>query len=151
MKNMFRGLLLVSGGMVAGALISASLAGPAKQGASILPLDEIRQFTDVYGAVKQFYVEPVEDKKLMKEAISGMLSGLDPHSAFLDEEAYKDLQEGTAGEFGGLGIEVSADPSGVKVISPIDDTPAARAHIRAGVYPWSRTCRSPRRTCGCTP
>ncbi len=61
-----------------------------------------------------------------------MLSGLDPHSAFLDEEAYKDLQEGTAGEFGGLGIEVSADPSGVKVISPIDDTPAARAHIRAG-------------------
>ncbi|WP_289172322.1 S41 family peptidase, partial [uncultured Parasutterella sp.] len=129
---MFRGLLLVSGGMVAGALISASLAGPAKQGASILPLDEIRQFTDVYGAVKQFYVEPVEDKKLMKEAISGMLSGLDPHSAFLDEEAYKDLQEGTAGEFGGLGIEVSADPSGVKVISPIDDTPAARAHIRAG-------------------
>ncbi len=63
MKNMFRGLLLVSGGMVAGALISASLAGPAKQGASILPLDEIRQFTDVYGAVKQFYVEPVEDKR----------------------------------------------------------------------------------------
>lgn len=132
MKNMFRGLLLVSGGMVAGALISASLAGPAKQEASILPLDEIRQFTDVYGAVKQFYVEPVEDKKLMKEAISGMLSGLDPHSAFLDEEAYKDLQEGTSGEFGGLGIEVSSDPSGVKVISPIDDTPAARAHIRAG-------------------
>ena len=69
MKNMFRGLLLVSGGMVAGALISASLAGPAKQGASILPLDEIRQFTDVYGAVKQFYVEPVEDKKLMKELL----------------------------------------------------------------------------------
>lgn len=134
MKNMFRGLLLVSGGMVAGALISASLAGPAKQEASILPLDEIRQFTDVYGAVKQFYVEPVEDKKLMKGAISGMLSGLDPHSAFLDEEAYKDLQEGTSGEFGGLGIEVSSDPSGVKVISPIDDTPAAESEYQSRRY-----------------
>ncbi len=132
MKNLVRGALLVTGGMVAGALISATLATPLKGEGTILPLDEIRQFTEVYGAVKQFYVEPVEDKKLMREAISGMLQGLDPHSAFLDEKAFKDLQEGTSGEFGGLGIEVSSDPSGVKVISPIDDTPAARAHIRAG-------------------
>ena len=68
----------------------------------------------------------------MKEAISGMLQGLDPHSAYLDENAFNELQEGTTGEFGGLGLEVSSDPSGVKVISPIDDTPAAQAHMRAG-------------------
>lgn len=132
MKNSVRGLLLVTGGMVAGALLSATLAGPVKGGKSVLPLDEIRQFTDIYGAVKQYYVDPVEDKKLMKEAISGMLQGLDPHSAYLDESAFKELQEGTTGEFGGLGLEVSSDPSGVKVISPIDDTPAARANMRPG-------------------
>ncbi len=68
----------------------------------------------------------------MKEAISGMLHGLDPHSAFLDEESFKELQEGTMGEFGGLGIEVTSDPAGVKVVSPIDDTPAANANVRAG-------------------
>jgi carboxyl-terminal processing protease len=130
MKNSIKGTLLVLTGMVAGTLISVGAASPTTK--STLPLSEIRQFTDVYGAVKQFYVEPVEDKKLMKEAISGMLQGLDPHSAFLDEEAFKELQEGTAGEFGGLGIEVGSDPAGVKVISPIDDTPAAHANIRSG-------------------
>lgn len=132
MKNSVRGLLLVTGGMIAGALISASLAAPERAARTVLPLDEIRQFTDIYGAVKQYYVDPVEDKKLMKEAISGMLQGLDPHSAYLDENAFNELQEGTTGEFGGLGLEVSSDPSGVKVISPIDDTPAARTHMRAG-------------------
>lgn len=121
---------MVTAGMVAGAVISSSFAVPTGKGT--LPLNEIRQFTDVYGAVKQYYVEPVEDKKLMKEAISGMLHGLDPHSAFLDKESFKDLQEGTTGEFGGLGLEVSSDPAGVKVISPIDDTPAAKAGVRAG-------------------
>ena len=125
MKNSVRGLLLVTGGMIAGALISASLAAPERAARTVLPLDEIRQFTDIYGAVKQYYVDPVEDKKLMKEAISGMLQGLDPHSVYLDENAFNELQEGTTGEFGGLGLEVSSDPSGVKVISPIDDTPAA--------------------------
>ena len=101
MKNSVRGLLLVTGGMIAGALISASLAAPERAARTVLPLDEIRQFTDIYGAVKQYYVDPVEDKKLMKEAISGMLQGLDPHSAYLDETAFNELQEGTTGEFGG--------------------------------------------------
>ncbi len=133
MKNGIRGALLVALGMATGACITAVTAGPAVAPSKhTLPLNEIRQFTDVYGAVKQFYVEPVEDQKLMKEAISGMLVGLDPHSAYLDEEAFKDLQEGTSGEFGGLGIEVGTDPAGVKVISPIDDTPAAIAGIRGG-------------------
>ena len=74
-----------------------------------IPLEEIRQFTEVFGAVKQNYVEPVDDKKLMQEAISGMLAGLDPHSAFLDADAFKDMQSSTQGEFGGLGIEVGAE------------------------------------------
>lgn len=131
MKNSIKGVLLVVAGMALGATISSVVADPVT-GRGSLPLNEIRQFTDVYGAVKQFYVEPVDDKKLMKEAVSGMLQGLDPHSAFLDEQSYKELQEGIGGEFGGLGLEVGSDPSGVKVISPIDDTPAARANIRAG-------------------
>ncbi len=132
MKSGIRGIILVSVGMIAGAVIGAVTAEPVANKKTTLPLSEIRQFTDIYGAVKQFYVEPVSDKKLMKEAISGMLHGLDPHSAFLDEESFKELQEGTMGEFGGLGIEVTSDPAGVKVVSPIDDTPAANANVRAG-------------------
>ena len=98
-----------------------------------LPLKEIRQFTDVFGAIKSFYVDPVGDRKLLEQALSGMVSGLDPHSSYLDSEAFKDLQEGTEGEFGGLGIEVTKDDkNGVQVVTPIDDTPAAKAGVRAG-------------------
>lgn len=112
-------------------LISASLAAPERAAERFfLSMKSDNSLTSTE-LVKQYYVDPVEDKKLMKEAISGMLQGLDPHSAYLDENAFNELQEGTTGEFGGLGLEVSSDPSGVKVISPIDDTPAARAHMRA--------------------
>lgn len=97
-----------------------------------LPLDMLRTFTDVYARIKHDYVEPVSDKKLLESAIRGMLSGLDPHSSYLDPQDYRDLQVGTRGEFGGLGIEVGMENGFVKVISPIDDTPAARAGIRAG-------------------
>ena len=97
-----------------------------------LPLDELRTFTGVLDAVKQDYVEPVKDKDLLENAIRGMLSNLDPHSAFLDAEAFQDLQVGTSGEFGGLGIEVGQEDGFIKVITPIDDTPAQRAGIRAG-------------------
>jgi carboxyl-terminal processing protease len=86
----------------------------------------------VFNAIKQGYVEPVEDKKLITDAISGMLSGLDPALAYLDAEAFKDLQVGTQGEFGGLGIEVGMEDGFVKVVSPIEDTPAFRAGIKAG-------------------
>jgi carboxyl-terminal processing protease len=89
-------------------------------------------FADVFGAIKRNYVEPVEDKKLINEAISGMLSGLDPHSAYLDADAFKELQVGTQGEFGGLGIEVGMEDGFVKVVSPIEDTPAFRAGIKPG-------------------
>ncbi len=86
----------------------------------------------MFGAIKPNYVEPVEDKKLITEAINGMLTGLDPHSAYLDPDAFKELQVGTQGEFGGLGIEVGMEDGFVKVVSPIEDTPAYRAGIKPG-------------------
>lgn len=97
-----------------------------------LPFDELRTFTEVFGRIKQDYVEQVSDKKLLEDAIRGMLSGLDPHSAYLASEEYKELQEGTTGQFGGLGIEVGMENGFVKVVSPIDDTPAQRAGLKSG-------------------
>jgi len=97
-----------------------------------LPVDDLRLFSEVFGRIKSDYVEPVEDRKLLKEAINGMLTGLDPHSAFLDQEAYRDLQVGTQGEFGGLGIEVGTEEGFVKVVAPIEDTPAYRAGLKSG-------------------
>lgn len=97
-----------------------------------LPFEELRNFTEIFGRVKQDYVEPVSDKKLLEDAIKGMLSGLDPHSAYLGSEEYKELQEGTTGQFGGLGIEVGMENGFVKVVSPIDDTPAQKAGIKSG-------------------
>ncbi len=97
-----------------------------------LPLDELRTFAEVFGRIKDDYVETVNDRSLLESAIRGMLSGLDPHSSYLSKDEYRDLQVGTTGEFGGLGIEVGMENGFVKVISPIDDTPAARAGIRSG-------------------
>ena len=99
-----------------------------------LPLQDIRQFTDVYSAIQAFYVDEkqTDDHLLLENALAGMLAGLDPHSAYLDKEAFADLKEGTEGEFGGLGLEVTMDATGVLIIAPIDDTPAARAGILAG-------------------
>lgn len=126
-----RSLGLVSVGVIAGVLLSVGLSAVAQRG-SPLPLDELRQFSSVFSAIKNNYVEPVPDKKLISGAISGMLSDLDPHSAYLDADAFKEMQSATQGEFGGLGIEVGTEDGMVKVISPIEDTPAARAGIRAG-------------------
>ncbi|MDR1463416.1 MAG: S41 family peptidase, partial [Azoarcus sp.] len=114
-------------------MISLNFSANAdKLGAQPLPVEELRAFADVFNVVKRDYVEPVEDKKLFTQAITGMLSGLDPHSAYLDANALKDLQVSTKGEFGGLGIEVSMEDGFVKVVSPIEDTPAFRAGIKAG-------------------
>jgi carboxyl-terminal processing protease len=99
---------------------------------SDMPLEELRVFAEVFGRIKDDYVEPVDDRKLLNYAIEGMLSGLDPHSAYLDEDDYRDLRVGTSGEFGGLGIEVGMENGFVKVISPIDDTPAKRAGVKSG-------------------
>ncbi|KQQ49315.1 peptidase S41 [Pseudomonas sp. Leaf127] len=97
-----------------------------------LPLDELRTFAEVLDRVKAAYVEPVDDKTLLENAIKGMLSNLDPHSAYLGPEDFQELQESTSGEFGGLGIEVGVEDGFVKVVSPIDDTPASKAGIEAG-------------------
>ncbi len=97
-----------------------------------LPLDELRTFAEVLDRIKAAYVEPVSDKVLLENAIKGMLSNLDPHSAYLDPEAFRELQESTSGEFGGLGIEVGMEDGFVKVVSPIDDTPASKAGIQPG-------------------
>ena len=97
-----------------------------------LPLDELRTFAEVMDRIKAAYVEPVDDKTLLENAIKGMLSNLDPHSAYLGPEDFQELQESTSGEFGGLGIEVGVEDGFVKVVSPIDDTPASKAGIEAG-------------------
>ena len=104
----------------------------ADKGDAALPLDDLRTFTDVYARIKKDYVTEVDDSDLLKNAIRGMLSGLDSHSSFLDAEQFRELQIGTSGEFGGLGIEVGMENGFVKVIAPIDDTPAQRAGVQAG-------------------
>jgi carboxyl-terminal processing protease len=124
---------LVMTGVVAGVILSLNFPANAdKPAQQPLPVEELRAFADVFNAIKRGYVEPVEDKKLVTQAISGMLSGLDPHSAYLDADALKELQVGTQGEFGGLGIEVGLEDGFIKVVSPIEDTPAFRAGILAG-------------------
>lgn len=111
----------------------AAVTTPAPVGGvGDLPLDDLRTFAEVFGRIKSDYVENVDDRELLASAIRGMLGGLDPHSSYLDPEAYRDLRVGTTGEFGGLGIEVGLEDGFVKVIAPIDDTPAARAGMRAG-------------------
>lgn len=124
---------LIGFGLIAGVLISLQLTAIAdKESAEPLPIEELRIFSEVFGRIKSDYVEPVSDKKLITEAINGMLSGLDPHSSYLDADAFKELQDGTHGEFGGLGIEVGMEDGLVKVISPIEDTPAYLAGIQTG-------------------
>ena len=97
-----------------------------------LPFEDLRTFTEIFGRIKHDYVESVSDKKLLEDAVRGMLSGLDPHSAYLAADEYQELKEGTTGQFGGLGIEVTMENGFVKVVSPIDDTPAQKAGIKAG-------------------
>jgi carboxyl-terminal processing protease len=135
MKNFVRNALSLTIGMVIGMqlMVGESEQAQAKtKPEGQLPLAEVRAFTEVFAKVKTDYVEEVKDKALLENAIRGMLSGLDPHSAYLDAEAYEGLQEGTTGEFGGLGIEVGMEDGFVKIIAPIDDTPAFRAGVKAG-------------------
>lgn len=130
-----KNLLILSLGTLLGMLISIGGSVLAEREAlqtSEIPFDDLRTFTEVFGRIQKDYVEPVSDKKMLEDAIRGMLSGLDPHSTYLDEAQYKELRVGTTGQFGGLGIEVGMEDGFVKVISPIDDTPAQRAGIEAG-------------------
>ncbi len=134
MKVKTQNYLLLITGLVLGVLVSIGHGVFAERdtAAASLPVEELRTFSDVFGRIKNDYVESVEDKELLENAIRGMLTGLDPHSAYLDTDQFKELQVGTTGQFGGLGIEVGMEDGFVKVIAPIDDTPAQRAGIEAG-------------------
>jgi carboxyl-terminal processing protease len=124
---------LVLGGAVVGVMLSLNFSANAdKPVLQPLPVEDMRAFAEVFSIIKRDYVEPVEDKKLIIQAITGMLNGLDPHSTYLDAEALKELQDGIQGEFGGLGLEVALEDGFVKVVSPIEDTPAFRAGVQAG-------------------
>ena len=133
MRSRIEKIGLIGLGLVVGILASLHFSAIAdKDSETPLPVEELRAFSEVFARIKSDYVEPVSDKKLITEAITGMLSGLDPHSAYLNEEDFKELQVGTHGEFGGLGIEVGMEDGLVKVISPIEDTPAFEAGIKSG-------------------
>ena len=133
MSKQFKTALVLVFGVFLG--ISASLTGNVlanKEEAKGLPLDQLRNFSDIFSRIKSDYVEDVEDEVLLEHAIRGMLSGLDPHSTYLSPDEYNELRIGTSGEFGGLGIQVGMEDGFVKVISPIDDTPAYKAGLQAG-------------------
>ena len=133
MNKKFKTALVLVFGIILG--VSASLTGNVlanKDEAKGLPLDQLRNFSDIFSRIKSDYVEDVEDDVLLEHAIRGMLSGLDPHSTYLSPDEYNELRIGTSGEFGGLGIQVGMEDGFVKVISPIDDTPAFKAGLEAG-------------------
>lgn len=124
--------------LMAGALLGASITltqgvfAEREVGPAALPIQELQAFAEILSQVKDNYVEDVDDKELLENAVRGMLAGLDPHSAYLDNEEYKEMSISTSGKFGGLGIEVQMYNGFVRVVSPIDDTPASRAGIEAG-------------------
>ena len=133
MKSLTRSITyLLLGGAIGVSLAIGQGVFAERNGTGTLPLDDLRTFTEVFARIKNDYVEPIEDKALLENAIRGMLSGLDPHSAYLVPDDYQEMQAGTSGEFGGLGIEVGMEDGFVKVIAPIDDTPAQHAGVEAG-------------------
>jgi carboxyl-terminal processing protease len=124
---------LISFGVVAGVAASLQYSALAqKMAGSPLPLEKLSEFSEVFGMIKSDYVEPVDDEKLLTEAMNGMVNSLDPHSAYLDKKAFKELREGTEGKFVGLGVEVGMEDGYVKIVSPIEDSPAYRAGIQPG-------------------
>lgn len=132
MKVNTRSVGLVLAGVLVGGSLTLTQHVMGARDANELPLEQMRTFTDVFSRIKNDYVEEVSDEELLEYAIRGMLTGLDPHSAYLNPEEFNDLRIGTTGEFGGLGIEVGVEDGFIKVVSPIDDTPAAAAGIQAG-------------------
>ena len=119
-------------GAVAGALTTMQLQATARNGVAQLPLEELQQLAAVFGMVKSDYVEPVDEKKLIGDAISGMVAGLDPHSQYFDKKTYKEFRENTTGRFVGIGIEMAMEEGLVKVVSPIEGSPAFRAGMKSG-------------------
>ena len=133
MSSKLKNFGLIGLGVIAGIAGSMQFEASAQKHTSPLPLEELRQLADVFGLIKSDYVEAVEDKKLLTEAISGMVASLDPHSAFLDKKAYRELREGTQGRFVCLGIEVGESEDGyLRIVAPIEGSPADVAGIKAG-------------------
>ncbi|WOO34113.1 S41 family peptidase [Diaphorobacter limosus] len=120
----------VSVGIVAGALTTVSLQTVARGAMTPLPLEEIQQLSAVFGLIKTDYVEPVDDKKLITDAIGGMVSSLDPHSQYFDKKSFKEFREGTTGRFVGVGIEITQEDGLIKIVSPIEGSPADRAGLK---------------------
>ncbi|MDO8441038.1 MAG: S41 family peptidase [Polaromonas sp.] len=120
----------ISIGAVAGALTTVQLQAVARGGLAPLPLEELQQLAAVFGMVKTDYVEPVDEKKLITDAISGMVASLDPHSVYFDKKSFKEFREGTTGRFVGVGIEITQEDGLVKVVSPIEGSPADRAGLK---------------------
>ena len=123
---------LIALGAVAGALTTMQLQATARSATAPLPLEEMQQLAAVFGLVKTDYVEPVDEKKLITDAIGGMVSGLDPHSQYFDKKSFKEFREGTTGRFVGVGIEIGMEDGLVKIVSPIEGSPAFRAGLKAG-------------------
>jgi carboxyl-terminal processing protease len=138
MRNATRYVLILLLGVFIGAAVTVEHAVRADKPAAVqqalapLPLNELKTFAEVFTRIQQDYVEPVKDKQILEDAIQGMLSGLDPHSAYLNPQAYRDMRVSTEGHFGGLGIEVTMENGFVKVVSPIEGTPAAKSGIETG-------------------
>ena len=120
----------VSLGVVAGALTTVSLQTVARGVMSPMPLEEIQQLSAVFGLIKTDYVEPADDKKLITDAISGMVSGLDPHSQYFDKKSFREFQEGTSGKFVGVGIEITQEDGLIRIVSPIEGSPADLAGLK---------------------
>jgi len=132
MSGNFKVVGLLAVGAVAGALATMQLQATARSTLGPLPLEEMQQLAAVFGIVKNDYVEPVDEKKLISDAISGMVSGLDPHSQYFDKKSFKEFRESTGGKFVGIGIEMGMEDGLVKVVSPIEGSPAFRAGLRPG-------------------
>jgi len=132
MGNKLKSFGLITLGLIAGVAASLQYSAMAQKQSAPLPVEELRQLADVFGLIKSDYVEPVDDDKLISAAIAGMVSSLDPHSVYLDKKDFKELQETTQGKFVGLGIEVGMEDGYVKIISPIEDSPADKAGVKAG-------------------
>ena len=119
MTRSIKSVILVCTGLIAGVALTLQLSATAQQGSGNLPLDELRTLSNVFGQIKRDYVEPVDDKRLLTDAIKGMVSGLDPHSSYLDKKEIEEMQEHTQGKFAGLGIEITSE-EGVEI---------GRAHV----------------------
>src|ERR1043165_1417663 len=133
MSNRWKKAGLIGLGAILGVLLSLNFSAVAQRETKLpIPYEDLQLLSAVFGKIKSDYVENVSDEKLIREAINGMVRGLDPHSDFLDADAFKELQVSTQGKFGGLGIEVGIEEGTVRVVSPIEDTPAFRAGIKTG-------------------